>query len=342
MTGIILTCNAGSVNTRLAAFDAQTLERKGHTITHNAAEVAEWLCSIGTGDVIAIGHRVVHGGLEFTHSEPITDAVLEKLKALIPLAPLHQPVALELIDETRRLYPEIPHIACFDTAFHYTITEIQRRFAIPRELHNEGIMRYGFHGLSYQHVADVLPDIAGEKSKGRIIAAHLGGGSSACAMKNLQSVTCTTGFSTLDGLMMGTRCGNLDPGVLLYLLTEKKMSVPELSDVLYNESGLKGVSGAHGDMQKILQDKNAAAHEAVELYCIMAAKEMAAMLPALGGLDALVFTGGIGENAASVRDKIIKLLRWLGDFTVYVIPSDEEMVIAKACQRIAMPIPVTK
>ena len=332
---IILTCNAGSVNTRLAAFDAATLASKGHTVSHNAAEAAEWLSSAGTEGVVAIGHRVVHGGLEFTEPTVITDAVLAKLKALIPLAPLHQPAALKLIEQARVLYPRVPHIACFDTAFHHTIPEIERRFPLPGKFYEEGIVRYGFHGLSYQHVADVLRDFPGKTARGRVIAAHLGGGSSACAMKDLQSVDCTTGFSTLDGLMMGTRCGALDPGVLLYLLTEKHMSVPQVSDLLYHDSGLKGVSGISEDMKELMESKSPAAHEAVELYCNLAAKEIAALLPALGGLDALVFTGGIGENAAPVREKIIDLLHWIGKFEVYVIPTNEEIVIAKACQQLS-------
>jgi acetate kinase len=329
---IIVTCNAGSVNTRLAAFDAVTLEHKGHTLTNNGAEVDEWLCSIGEYGIAAIGHRVVHGGQDFTHPELITDAVLEKLKSLIPLAPLHQPAALALIEAARKLYPNVAHIACFDTAFHHTISENQRRFAIPRALHDAGIMRYGFHGLSYQHVANTLHDFPREIAKGRVIVAHLGGGSSACAMNNLESVACTTGFSTLDGLMMGTRCGALDPGVLLYLLTEKNMSVAEVSNILYHESGLKGVSAVSSDMQELLASNTPAAHEAIELYCTFAAKEISALLPALGGLDALIFTGGIGENAPEVRSKITSLLHWVGNFGVYVIPSDEEIVIAAACQ----------
>jgi acetate kinase len=329
---IIVTCNAGSVNTRLAAFDSVKLERKGHTITHNTAEVDEWLCSIGEDGIVAIGHRVVHGGQEFTQSTLITDTVLEKLKSLVPLAPLHQPAALTLIEAARKLYPDVPHIACFDTAFHHTIPDAQRRFALPRRFYDEGIKHYGFHGLSYQNIADVLPYHAGNKAGHKVVVTHLGGGSSACAMSNLQSIACTTGFSTLDGMMMGTRCGALDPGVLLYLLKEKNMSVAEVSNILYHESGLKGVSGISGDMQELLASNSPAASEAIELYCMLAAKEIAAMLPILGGINILVFTGGIGANAAPVRDRIIKLLRSLSEFAVYVIPSDEEIVIAAACQ----------
>jgi acetate kinase len=323
---VIVTCNAGSVNNRLAAFDAATLGRKGHKFTHSGAEVEEWLCSIGEYGIFAIGHRVVHGGQEFTEPALITDAVLAQLKTLIPLAPIHQPAAIALIEAARKLYPDVAHIACFDTAFHHTISENQRRFAIPRALHDAGIMRYGFHGLSYQHIAQTMP------KHDRVIVAHLGGGSSACAMKNGKSVACTTGFSTLDGLMMSTRCGTLDPGVLLYLLAQKNMSVAEVSNILYFESGLKGVSGVSGNMQDLLASQNHKAQEAIELYCACAAKEISGLLPALGGIDALIFTGGIGEHAPEVRSKIIQLLHWIGNFAVYVIPSDEEIVIAAACQ----------
>ncbi len=330
---IFLTCNAGSSNTKLAAFDSETTKRVAHgTFHNNPAELTEWLCSVGSPGIVAIAHRVVHGGRDFTNPTVITDEALEKLKSYIPLAPLHQPAALKLIEKTRKLYPDAPHIACFDTAFHHTISEARRRFALPRALHESGIMRYGFHGLSYQHVADVLRDYPQKIITDRVIVAHMGGGSSACAMKNLQSVASTMGFSTLDGLMMGTRCGALDPGVLLYLLTEKKLSAPELSNLLYHESGLKGVSSISGDMQELLANDTPAAHEAIELYCTLAAKEIAAMLPALGGLDALVFTGGIGENAPAIRDKIIGLLRWIGDFSVVIIPTDEELVMAEMCR----------
>ena len=329
---IILTCNAGSNNTKLAAIDSKTMKRAGHAvIRNNATELTEWLCSIGSLGIKAVGHRVVHGGREFTHPEVITGGVLEKLKSYIPLAPLHQPAAIKLIEEAQKYYPNVPHIACFDTAFHHTMPDIERRLPLPRRFHDDGILRYGFHGLSYQHIATVLPEFAGKKSKDRVVVAHLGGGSSACAMKDLKSVASTMGFSTLDGLMMGTRCGALDVGVVLHLLTEKKMPVSEITELLYHQSGLKGVSGISGDMQELLESKSAAAQTAVELYCHLAAKQIAGLLPSIGGLDALVFTGGIGENATSVRERIVNLLRWAGDFPAYVIPTDEESVIAEAC-----------
>jgi acetate kinase len=336
MNDLIITCNAGSSNTKLAAFDTITLERKDHSTTHNTAEVDEWLCSIGSlGKVAAIGHRVVHGGRDFTQPERITPDVLEKLKSLIPLAPLHQPAAIKLIEEAQKLYPDVPHIACFDTAFHHTMPDIYRQFALPQHFYDEGIMRYGFHGLSYQHIADKMPEELHDK---RVIVAHLGGGASACAIHNRISVASTMGFSTLDGLMMGTRCGALDPGVLLYLLQEKNMTTQELSDLLYHESGLKGVSGISGDMRDLLASKGRAPHLAVTLFCVTAAKEISALIPALGGLDALIFTGGIGEHAEQVRDKIAALLHWVGDFAVHVIPTDEEWVMARACQSFASTI----
>jgi len=326
---IILTCNAGSFNTKLAAFDTKTLERKGHATVHGEAEAIEWLCSIGTLDITAIGHRVVHGGGEFTHPVQITDSVLDKLRTYIPLAPLHQPAALKLIEEAQKLYPHVPHVACFDTAFHHTMPTIERRLPLPRSYHDEGVMRYGFHGLSYQHITTVLSDHAGAKARGRVVVAHLGGGSSACAMKDLKSVASTMGFSTLDGLMMGTRCGALDSGVVLHLLQEKKMTSQQVSNLLYNESGLKGVSGISSDMRDILASDKPEAREALELYCHLAAKQIASLLPTISGIDVLVFTGGIGENSTLIQERIVGLLRWAGDFSVHAIPANEEHVIAQ-------------
>lgn len=329
--GIIITCNAGSTNTKLAAYDAATLERKAHLVAYNSPEIKEWINGLEDASIVAVGYRVVHGGREFTRPMLISDAVVKKLEGYIPLAPLHQPGALKIIEEVRGLYPDAAHIACFDTAFHSSMPEIERWLPLPRIFHDEGIIRYGFHGLSYQHVASVLPEYAGAKAAGRVIVAHLGGGSSACAMKGLKSVASTMGFSTLDGLMMGSRCGALDPGAVLHLLQEKHMPVEELSNILYHKSGLIGVSGISGDMRELLANSGSQAKQAVELYCYLAAKQFAGLLPALGGLDALVFTGGIGENSPYVRENITRLLRFLGEFPVYVIPTDEEIVIATAC-----------
>lgn len=332
MKKLILTCNAGSNNTKLAVFNAKTLEQVDHASVHNYNEGITWI--EGHEHIVSVGHRVVHGGQDFVQPERITDDVLQKITALIPLAPLHQPAALNLIKATKKIYADIPHIACFDTAFHHTMPDIHRRLPLPRQYHDEGLMRYGFHGLSYQHIADVLPEYTKEKPHARVIVAHLGGGASACAMKNLQSMDSTMGFSTLDGLMMGTRCGAIDAGALLYLLEMDGMPLPVLSDLLYHNSGLKGVSGISDDMKELLHSKTQSAIDAIDLYCILAAKQIAGLLPSIGGLDALVFTGGIGENAAPVRDKITARLRWIGDFDVYAIPTDEELVMARACKTI--------
>lgn len=331
MTHVILTCNAGSTNTKLAVFDAETLERKGHIQTHSEAETLAWLCSVGQDGVAGMVHRVVHGGRDFIHPTLITGAVIDQLRHYIPLAPLHQPASLKLIEESRRLYGNIPHIACFDTAFHHTLPEIERRLPLPQAFHDKGIMRYGFHGLSYEHISTVLPEYVGEKANGRIIVAHLGGGSSACALKNGQSIASTMGFSTLDGLMMGTRCGALDSGVILHLMQEENMPVKDVANLLYHESGLKGVSGISGDLRELQANSSVEARTAIELYCYLAARQISGLLPALGGLDALVFTGGIGENNAAIREKISAYLSWIGTFPVYTIPTNEEAVMAKAC-----------
>ena len=332
MTGIIITCNAGSSNTKLALFEAETLARTANLQTHNETETMAWLCSVGQEKISAIGHRVVHGGDKFTESTIITPEIISELEKFIPLAPLHQPAALKLIAEVAALYPNVPQIACFDTAFHHTMPEIEKHFALPNNYYADGIKRYGFHGLSYQYIASILPEHLGEKATGRVIVAHLGNGSSICAMKNLQSVASTMGFSTLDGLMMGTRCGALDAGVILHLLQHKKMSVDEVTKLLYKNSGLLGVSGISADMRELLASDKPEAHDAVELYCYLAAKQLCNLLPAIGGIGALVFTGGIGEHAEPIRQKICSHLKWLGDFPIYAIPTNEEIVIARSCR----------
>ena len=326
---VIVTCNAGSTNTKLAVFDARTLQRTGGGVSHSLAETIEWLCSIGTKDITAIGHRIVHGGRKYAQPKLITDALVEHLETYVKLAPLHQPKALALIREARKLYPHVAQTACFDTAFHATMPDIERRLPLPRWYHDEGIQRYGFHGLSYQHIANVLPNFT---PASRVIVAHLGGGSSACAIKEGKSIASTMGFSTLDGMMMGTRCGALDAGVVLYLLQQLEMKISEVEGLLYLQSGLHGVSGISSDMQTLLKANTPGAREAVELYCHLAARQIAGLLPALGGMEALVFTGGIGENEAAIRESIASKLKWAGDVPVFVIPTDEELVIAESCQ----------
>lgn len=335
MKNIILTCNAGSNNTKLAVFDLDLHRPQESLSVHTIDEIRTWLKSKTSQDekIVAIAHRVVHGGRAFTQPEYITDESVRTLTDYIPLAPLHQGAALKIIEIAREFYPDIAHIACFDTAFHHTMPEINRHFPLPQKYYDEGILRYGFHGLSYNHIANLLPEYAPNIATGRIIAVHLGGGASACAMKNLESIDNTMGFSTLDGLMMGTRCGALDVGVLLYLLQEKKLSVSELSDLLYHKAGLKGVSGIRDNMQDLLNSSLDSAKKAIELYCMLAAKQIAGLIPSIGGLDALVFTGGIGENSEIIREKITKALHWVGEFKVFVIPADEELIMAKACKK---------
>ena len=306
-----------------------------------------------TGDIVAAGHRVVHGGKEFAESVLVTATIIEKLETLIPLAPLHQPHNLEIIKVFAALHPAIPQIACFDTAFHRTQPHTAELFALPRHYRDEGILRYGFHGLSYEYIASVLPDYAGKKAQGRVIVAHLGNGASMCAMKQRRSVATTMGFTALDGLMMGTRCGALDPGVVLYLMQAIGLTAEEVTRLLYKESGLKGVSGESHDMRDLLASDAPAAKEAIELFCYQAAKQLAGLIPALGGLDALVFTAGIGAGSPEIRENICARLSWLGleldnvaneeqrqiihspesRVQLYVIPTDEERTIARATMK---------
>ena len=299
------------------------------------------------GDVTAVGHRVVHGGRDFSKPVLVTDEVLAELTKLEPLAPSHQPHNLAAIRAVRGWKAELPQVACFDTGFHSSQPKLNRMFGLPRELTDQGVIRYGFHGLSYEYIARILPRHLGQVADGRVVVAHLGNGASMCAMKGRRSVTTTMGFSALDGLVMGRRCGSIDPGVLIYLQQGLGMTIEQIEQLLYKESGLQGVSGVSNAMQ-VLQDSTAPeAGEAIELFCLRAAQELARMLPCIGGLDALVFTAGIGETSARVRAGICAHLGWLGlelnddaNFAgedmihghdsavqVCVLPTDEEGVI---------------
>ncbi|MCE3232334.1 MAG: acetate kinase [Rickettsiaceae bacterium] len=298
-------------------------------------------------NIQAIGHRVVHGGKEFSAPVRIDASVLQKLKALIPLAPLHQPYNIAVIEACAREYKNIPQVACFDTAFHRTQSRLAETFALPQQYADDGIIRYGFHGLSYQYIASVLPEYTQNFEK--VIVAHLGNGASMCAMHNLQSKATTMGFTALDGLMMGTRTGSIDPGILLYLQEEKRMPLDNLKHLLYHESGLKGVSGISSDIRDLLASDDENAKFAIELFCYNAARQLASLIPAIGGLDAIVFTAGIGQYAAKVRKQICDHLAWLGvdidesknlaneriissknsKVEVCVIPTDEECIIAQ-------------
>ncbi len=299
--------------------------------------------------VAAVGHRVVHGAERYAAPVAVSPTDVDALAGFIPLAPLHQPYNIAGIRALTALLPEVPQVACFDTAFHMTQPALARRFALPRRLSEAGIKRYGFHGLSYEYVARVLPQHLGGKADGRVVVAHLGNGASMCAMHRRKSVATTMGFTALDGLMMGTRCGAIDPGVLLHLLEFHRMDAAGLTKLLYKESGLLGVSGVSQDMRALLDSAAPEAAEAVELFCYRIARELGSLAAALGGLDALVFTAGIGEHAAPVREKICRQAEWLGvkldtkanarhaarisapgsATDVLVLPTNEEWMIAQ-------------
>lgn len=321
---------------------------------HQALEfLLHWLDRHTDHAVAAVGHRVVHGGEHYREPLLVDDASLEALARLIPLAPLHQPHNLEAIRALRQLQPALPQVACFDTAFHRSQPPLAQAFALPRAISAQGIRRYGFHGLSYEYIAHVLPEHLGERADGRIVVAHLGNGASMCAMKRRQSTATTMGFTALDGLMMGTRCGNLDPGVLLYLMEQQGMDSAALTRLLYHQSGLLGVSGISQDMRELLASDQAEAREAVDLFCYRIGRELGSLAAALNGLDALVFTGGIGEHAAPVREEVCAQARWLGveidaaanstgalrisaagsGIEVLVLPTNEEWMIARHTAR---------
>ena len=262
--------------------------------------------------IVAIGHRVVHGGLDFTKPVLINDQVIAKLKTLEPLAPLHQPHNLAGIEAARQAFGQLPQVACFDTAFHSQQPFVKDCFALPRSFYEEGVRRYGFHGLSYEYIAAHLQQAFPMHANARVIVAHLGNGASMCAMHGGHSIASTMGFSALDGLPMGTRCGQLDPGVLLYLMQENGMSVEAVSDLLYKESGLKGLSGISNDMRVLESSDEVHAQQAIDYFVYRIKREIGALSAALEGLDALVFTGGIGENSVGIRERVLQAMGWLG------------------------------
>lgn len=262
----------------------------------------------------AVVHRVVHGGSKYTAPVHVDRVVLEELRSFIPLAPLHQPYALEAIEVLLGEAPHLPQVACFDTAFHRTLPQVEQMLPLPHVLWERGVRRYGFHGLSYEYLAIALAERYGPAARGRTIVAHLGSGASLCAMEALSSVATTMGFSALDGLMMGTRCGAMAPGVLLHLLQVDKMGVQELEQLLYRESGLLGVSGLSPSPQVLLaaEDTNPRARMALDLYVRRIVREIGALTAVLGGLDLLAFTAGVGEHSAVLRERICRGLQWLG------------------------------
>lgn len=298
------------------------------------------------GDIIAIGHRVVHGGMDYDRPVVLDDVAMANLAKLEPLAPLHQPHNLEGVRQAQAAHPEALQVACFDTAFHRTHPFVNDTFALPHRFYGEGVRRYGFHGLSYDYVSGALdPSVRA----GRVVIAHLGNGASMCALKDGKSVGSTMGFSPLDGLPMGTRCGQIDPGVLLYLMQQRGMDGDDIASLLYKDSGLKGMSGISNDMRELLASDDPHAMQAIDYFVFRIRRELGGMCAVLGGLDALVFTGGIGENAAPIRAMVCEGFEWLGmvldghanvsasmridtdtsRVQVLVVPTDEELKIAQ-------------
>jgi len=310
--------------------------------------------ALGVHRIVATGHRVVHGGVKFTAPVILNAETVAELEALVPLAPLHQPHNVAAIKAVTQMAPSLAHVACFDTSFHRTQPAVAQAFALPRRYTEEGVRRYGFHGLSYEYVASVLPSMDRRAADGRTVVAHLGNGASLCAMERGESVATTMSFTALDGLMMGSRCGAIDPGVLLYLIDRHRMDARSLERLLYEQSGLLGVSGLSSDMRELLECPDPRAAEALDLFVYRIRRELGSLAAALGGLDALVFTGGIGEHAVSIRSRICRDAHWLGleldeeanekggpciswmgsRVTAWVIPTNEELMIARHTRRL--------
>jgi acetate kinase len=303
----------------------------------------------GGARLLGVGHRVVHGGARYAEPVVVTREVLAELYELVPLAPLHQPHNLAAIDTIFERMPDVPQVACFDTSFHFCQSPVAKIVPLPSDIRKSGLQRYGFHGLSYEYIASVLPEVAPEIAKGRVIVAHLGSGASLCALKNGKSVDSTLGFTALDGLCMGTRPGALDPGVVLYLFQTLGLSAKEVETILYKKSGLLGISGISNDMRDLLARKEPEARLAVDYFVYRAAKEIGALAAVLGGIDGLVFTAGIGENSPDIRRRICQASSWLGveldegantrkgpristsqsKVSTWVIPTNEELMIAR-------------
>jgi acetate kinase len=311
---------------------------------------------LGHCRIAGVGHRVVHGGTHYTRPTLVTPEVLEELEKLIPLAPLHEPHNLAPIKAALEAHADVPQVACFDTSFHRTNPEVAQTFALPIELREQGVRRYGFHGLSYEYIASAMPAVSPRMAEGRVVVMHLGNGDSACAMRAGVSIASTMGFTALDGLPMGTRSGELDPGVILYLAMQRGMSMNEVQDLLYKRSGMLGLSGISADFRDLLASSDPRAAFAVDFFCYRVARHIGSLAAALGGLDGLVFTAGIGEHAAPVRAKICRLCSWLGveldeasnerhrpcisqsssRVEVRVIPTNEERMIARHTQTLIL------
>src|SRR5262245_48509665 len=384
----ILVLNAGSSSVKLAVFEVHgselALELHGqiaglytmprfeaHDPTGRVVAEQSWGSTLGhdgavdyLGDflqqylanhrLVGVGHRVVHGGLAYTAPVRVEAKTLAALERLVPLAPLHQPHNLLPIAKLLRRAPDLPQVACFDTSFHRTNPDVAQRFALPAELHDAGVQRYGFHGLSYEYIAAELPRVDARAAAAKTIVLHLGNGSSMCAMDAGRGVATTMGFTTTDGLAMGTRCGALDPGVILYLMDERRMNVRAIERLLYNESGLLGLSGISSDMRTLLASTAPSARLAIDVYVYRIRRELGSLAAALGGLDAIVFTGGIGENASPIRTRVCQDAAWLGveldaaanakggarisapgsRVSAWVVPTNEQLMIARHTKRV--------
>ena len=341
--------------------DGNTLAEKnwdaGTQLGHDGAlaHLLEFLSArSGGARLLGVGHRVVHGGLEYAEPVRVDAHVLRALDHFVPLAPLHQPHNLAAIRAVAQRLPDLAQVACFDTAFHRSNPEVAQMFALPYALHESGVRRYGFHGLSYEYIASVLPSFDAWAAAGRTVVLHLGNGASMCAMSGARSVASTMGFTAVDGLPMGTRSGNLDPGVVLYLMSERGMDAPALEKLLYQESGLLGVSGVASDMRTLLASEATRARLAVDLFVYRIGRELGSLAAALGGLDAVVFTAGIGENSAEIRARVCRAAGWLGvelneaanaaggprismvasKVSAWTIPTNEELMIARHTARL--------
>jgi acetate kinase len=386
----ILTLNAGSSSIKFSLFDrgSELIERvrgqveglgasprldaeqDGAQVALDAAQVTDHdsalatiLCflekALGRVAIAAVGHRVVHGGVDFIESVVLDDERLQALSRLNPLAPLHQPHNLSGVRAAQHAFPQALQVACFDTAFHRSHPFVNDTYALPHELYDQGIRRYGFHGLSYEYVIDRLKQIAPLHEQGRVVVMHLGNGASMCAIREGQSVGSSMGFTALDGLPMGTRCGQLDPGVVLYLLKEKGMTPDEVEDLLYRRSGLKGLSGLSQDMRELEAAGTPRAMQAIDYFVFRIRRELGAMAAVLSGLDAVVFCGGIGESAWRIRERVCQGFEWLGleldhlrnqagetvissdrsRARLFVIKTDEEMTIARHTARLLAAAP---
>jgi len=323
----IFVLNCGSSSIKFALFDAGSTQLPRTPLWNGKLDdvagaypaalqqIREGLSAhLGGRRLAAVVHRVVHGGARYVAPVRVDAGVLADLKAYVPLAPLHQPFALEAIDRLLASDPELPQIACFDTAFHHTMPQVEQMTGLPYAAFQRGLRRYGFHGLSYEYMSIVLPERYGDRARGRCIVAHLGSGASLCAMRHLESVATTMGFSALDGLLMGTRCGALDPGALLYLMEIEKLSAAEVADLLYHQSGLLGVSGVSSDPRVLLPREagDERVQAALALYVRRIVREIGALTAVLGGVDLLVFTAGIGEHNAVIRERVCRGLGFLG------------------------------